>query len=171
MVGQKVGIVVNAPLSNGRGLQTVKRGEMIDSQFMTAREKEKVLKQWISFIENDFRKEKFSTRLYNHLHLHCAFIAHYDKDRFYSTVFVNPQDIIVFLKHFNKEASWVKMLPYVDINSAMVDIADLHRERITNACLKSIKEKELDFALSLLAKHGISYKCLNLKREIKEQQK
>ena len=59
----------------------------------------------------------------------------------------------------------------MDINSAMVDIADLHRERITNACLKSIKEKELDLALFLLAKHGISYKCLNLKGEIKGQQK
>ena len=144
---------------------------MIDSQFMTAREKEKVLKQWISFIKNDFRREKFSTRLYNHLYLHCGFIANYDRDGFYSTFFVNPQDTIIFLKYFNKKASWVKTLPYVDINSAMVDIADLHRERITNACLKSIKEKELDFALSLLAKHGISYKCLNLKREIKGQQK
>jgi len=40
------------------------------------------------------------------------------------------------------------MLPYVYINSALVDIADLSRERITNACLKSIKKKELDFALS-----------------------
>ena len=54
------------------------------------------------------------------------------------------------------------MLPYVDINSAMVDIADLHRERIINACLKSIKEKELDFALSLLAKHGKGHLCLLL---------
>jgi len=38
-------------------------------------------------------------------------------------------------------------------------------------CLKSIKEKELDLALFLLAKHRISYECLNLKREIKGQQK
>ena len=144
---------------------------MIDSQFMSAKEKKLVLKQWISFIENDFRREKFSTRLYKHLYLHCGFIANYNRDKFYSTFFVNPQDAIVFLKHFNKEAFWVKMLPYVDINSAMVDIVDLHRERITNACLKSIKEKELDLALFLLAKHRISYECLNLKREIKGQQK
>ena len=136
---------------------------MIDSQFMSAKEKKLVLKQWISFFENDFRREKFSTRLYKHLYLHCGFIANYTKDKFYSTFFVSPQNTIIFLKHFNKKASWVKKLPYVDINSVMVDIADLHRERITNACLKSIKEKELDFALSLLAKHGISYKCLNLK--------
>ena len=47
-----------------------------DAEFMSARDKELVLKAWLRFLKNGLRFEDFSKRLYEHLHLHCSFIAH-----------------------------------------------------------------------------------------------
>ena len=49
-----------------------------DTKFMSAEEKEKVLKNWERFIAR-FQGKCFTKRLYDHLHLHCSFIAHYNR--------------------------------------------------------------------------------------------
>ena len=46
-----------------------------DARFMTARQKDLVLKDWQRFLRRGLRREDFSKRLYEHLHLHCGFIA------------------------------------------------------------------------------------------------
>jgi hypothetical protein len=56
-----------------------------DSKFMTAEQKKKVLRQWEKFIEGGFSFHLFTDAIYQHLNLHCGFIAHYDRLRFYST--------------------------------------------------------------------------------------
>lgn len=60
-------------------------GKMSDAEFMSASEKEKVIKQWASFIKSGFRFDMFTENLYKHLHLHCGYIAHYDKSGYYYT--------------------------------------------------------------------------------------
>lgn len=42
-----------------------------DVEFMTAREKELVLKSWRAFLKQGLQKQHFTKRLYEHLHLHC----------------------------------------------------------------------------------------------------
>jgi len=52
-------------------------------EFMDAAQKKKVLKQWEQFVKSGFRRNMFTRGVYEHLHLHCGFIAHYNIDGFY----------------------------------------------------------------------------------------
>ena len=56
-----------------------------DSEFMNANEKRKVLTQWERFIKGGFSFHLFTDNLYQHLILHCGFIAHYNRSGFYAT--------------------------------------------------------------------------------------
>jgi hypothetical protein len=56
-----------------------------DSEFMSAEQKKKMLTQWNRFIERAFSFELFTSAIYQHLNLHCGFIAHYNRSGFYST--------------------------------------------------------------------------------------
>ena len=68
-----------------------------DAEFMSAREKELALKAWVRFLKHGLRREDFTRRLYEHLHLHCGFIAHYNLLGFYTTYFENGADTVRFL--------------------------------------------------------------------------
>lgn len=56
-----------------------------DSKFMTAEQKKKVLRQWDKFVDGGFSFHLFTDAIYQHLNLHCGFIAHYNRMGFYST--------------------------------------------------------------------------------------
>ena len=71
-----------------------------DAQFMTAREKALVLKAWQKFLQHGLKKEHFTKRLYEHLHLHCGFIAHYNIHGFYDEYFQAGQDTERFFENF-----------------------------------------------------------------------
>ncbi|MCX5653763.1 MAG: hypothetical protein NTY65_03820, partial [Planctomycetota bacterium] len=55
-----------------------------DAEFMTAGQKGLVLKDWERFLRHGLRQSHFTRRLYQHLHLHCGFIAHYNIHGFYA---------------------------------------------------------------------------------------
>jgi hypothetical protein len=44
-----------------------------------------MLRQWDRFIEKGFSFHLFTDAIYQHLNLHCGFIAHYNRSGFYST--------------------------------------------------------------------------------------
>jgi hypothetical protein len=67
-----------------------------DSKFMTAEQKKKVLRQWNRFIEGGFSSHLFTAAIYQHLNLHCGFIAHYNRLGFYSTYW--NDDLIAFAR-------------------------------------------------------------------------
>jgi hypothetical protein len=67
-----------------------------DSEFMTAEQKKKVLRQWDRFIEGGFSPHLFTDAVYQHLNLHCGFIAHYNRAGFYSTYW--NDDLIAFAR-------------------------------------------------------------------------
>ena len=92
-----------------------------DAQFMTAREKEPVLRDWKAFLSRGLRKKQFTKRLYEHLHLHCGFIAHYDLDQFYSTYFEAGQDTERFFSRFMgcSAQNYGANAYYDDLNTAM----------------------------------------------------
>ncbi len=68
-----------------------------DSRFMTGEQKKKVLRQWDGFIESGFSLSLFTDAIYQHLNLHCGFIAHYNRTGFYSTYWNG--DFISFVRH------------------------------------------------------------------------
>jgi len=59
-----------------------------NSEGMSSLEKTKLYKNFISFLNNHFSHTTFKKNLYNHFHLHCGFIAHYNINGFYGEYFL-----------------------------------------------------------------------------------
>lgn len=142
---------------------------MKDVKFMTANEKEKVLKQWELFLQSGLAREKFTKTIYNHLHLHCSFIAHYDINGFYATYFEEGDDTIKFLSQFDNRNGiprsvelgmygWYQDEDYGDLNSAMCRVASKYIPQLIDQAEKRQREMDLTRAELLLAKHGINVK-------------
>lgn len=140
--------------------------EMRDVKFMSAKEKEKVLKQWELFIKSGCLKSKFSQALYHHLMQHCSFIAHYDLHGFYATYFEQGDDTVHFLSQFDTRNGiprsieygmtyWYTDADYGDINAEMCRIASRYVPALIG--LVRVHQKNADIARAdrLLAKHGI----------------
>lgn len=56
-------------------------------QFISDLEKAKVYVNFVSFLNNHFSYSTFKKNLYQHFHLHCGFIAHYNINGFYGEYF------------------------------------------------------------------------------------
>ena len=136
-----------------------------DTKFMSAEEKEKVLKDWEQFIRSDFKEICFTKRLYDHLHLHCSFIAHYDRLGFYAHYFSRPEMTIQFFRQFDRDCGcrsaeygdvvyWLHG-EYSDINTAMCDVWDKYKTKHYARLKKAIRDRGLDLARSLYEKHGV----------------
>ena len=136
-----------------------------DTRVMSAREKQRVLKQWETFLMYGCRREHFTKPLYDHLIQHCSFIAHYDRGGFYATYFVNGDDTAHFLTQFDKRGdcesveyggtSWLKG-EYSDINRAMVEVAAQCAPQLMEQALQKQRTIDILTARRLLAKHGIT---------------
>ena len=94
-----------------------------DAQFMTARDKQLVLRDWERFLQQGLARARFTKRLYQHLHLHCGFIAHYNIHGFYSEYFEAGQDTERFFEHFCSYTAqnYGAYVEYDDLNRAMRD--------------------------------------------------
>lgn len=139
--------------------------ELKDSEFLSAKEKATILRQWKRFIEKGFRFEDFTKELYKHLTLHCSFIAHFDKGGFYNTYFEHPEDTIRFLQQFDADFAfksveyggvWWMQGEYADINKAMCDILEPHKTALYEKLIAKARENDILKARQLLAKHGLT---------------
>ncbi len=75
--------------------------QFTDEEFMSVTHKEMVLTDWSTFIRNGFQLEHFTSSLYNHLHLHCGFIAHYNQPTFWEYFFnADANRFLAFLNQF-----------------------------------------------------------------------
>ena len=139
---------------------------MHDSKFMPVAEKRKVLKQWEKFLESGCARDKFTKSLYNHLIMHCSFIAHYDIHGFYDTYFVEGDDTVHFLSQFDDRqrmprsielgmTGWLTDEEYYDINSEMVRIAGKYIPLLIQRFKNRQRRVDIERARLLLAKHGI----------------
>ena len=80
-------------------------------QFLSAREKECVFRNWEQFtvplaLDEPGQKiyKAFTNRLYHHyLNQHCSFIAHYNRNGFYETYFADPESTPNFLQQFDRD--------------------------------------------------------------------
>ena len=109
-----------------------------DTEFMTAREKELVLKNWETFLKDGLQKNHFTKRLYSYLHLHCGFIAHYSRDGFYSTYFEAGEDTQRFFEHFCNHTT---TMDYDDLNTAMQEVYSKHRNIILKQTEDDVTER------------------------------
>ncbi len=138
--------------------------DLKDSEFLTAQEKALILKQWKRFIENDFRQEDFTKKIYDHLHLHCSFIAHFNREGFYHTYFENPEDTIRFIRQFDSDfglksveygALWWIQGDYSDVNNAMCQVMSGFKADLYEKLQAEARANDIARAEALLAKHGI----------------
>ncbi len=140
---------------------------MKDTQYMTGKEKEMVLKQWITFIKNGFKFEHFTDRLYKHLTLHCSFIAHFDRVGFFNTYFIKPERKRKFIGQFDTDKGMISIEygdnywlwgDYDDLNLAMCSAMEQCKESIYKESLAEERSRDITEAQSLLLKWGIKFK-------------
>lgn len=141
---------------------------MQDSQFMSAVEKERVLKDWERFLTSGLKWEKFTKALYHHLIQHCSFIAHYDRAGFFSTYFESGDGKADFLSQFDPRSAGPDGIPpsveydgtwwckgdYEDINRRMLSIAATHIPMLLLEAEAQQRDSDLVKARALLARHG-----------------
>ena len=109
-----------------------------DVKFMTAKEKELVLKNWETFLKHGLQRKHFSKRLYDHLHLHCGFIAHYSRDGFYSTYFEAGEDTQRFFEHFCNHTT---TMDYNDLNTSMQEVYSKYHDNIEKQTKNNVTER------------------------------
>lgn len=145
-----------------------------DVEFMTAAEKGKVARQWERFLKhlsvNGCSVEKdinlFPKSLYEHLHLHCGYIAYYNRYSFFDIVFVRPKDCVDFVERWLDMDSMVPwsngptlsdMMPdYRDLGGHMVSVARKYGPGIIAKAASAERRNDLTLACSLLVKHGVN---------------
>lgn len=135
--------------------------ELRDAPFLSAKDKQLVLKHWGKFLAGGLKWERFTKALYEHLTLHCAFIAHYDRQGFYHTYFIDGDDTVRFLRQFQGGRSveygythWLSCADYGDVNVEMVRIGETYIPELIEIALEKQKQADIAQALSLLEKHG-----------------
>ena len=103
-----------------------------DAEFMTAREKALVLKNWERFLRHGMKREHFAKKLYEHLHLHCGFIAHHNIHGFYSEYFEAVADIERFFENFCSYTAqnFGACAEFDDLNRTMRDAYKCHKRSI-----------------------------------------
>ena len=140
---------------------------MKDVEFMTALEKEKVLRQWERFLKSGCEEKRFTNSLYKHLINHCSFIAHYNIHGFYSTYFDEGGDTVHFLSQFDNSNGipksieygmtyWITDEDYYDINIEMCRVASKYIPALVKMFSNNQKIIDTMRARMLLAKHGVS---------------
>ena len=68
------------------------------TQFDTAADKLKFAKQFVRFVESDFKETIFPKWFYNRLSMTFGHIAHYNQSGFYATFFTSTAGKVNFLK-------------------------------------------------------------------------
>jgi hypothetical protein len=137
-----------------------------DEQFVSAHEKQLILRSWIAFLRRGCRLEQFTERLYHHLSLHCSFIAHFNRRGFYEYYFANPGERTSrFLDQFDPskpgisaelgEMYWLlDRATGSELNHAMREVAGPYLAKLRYQFSESEKQADLALASSLAAKHG-----------------
>ena len=110
------------------------------------------------------RFEDFSKRLYEHLHLHCSFIAHYNRAGFYAEYFERGEDTALFLSQFDARGNcssveyggtmWLHG-DYEDLNRAMLEEAAAYIPALLENARTAQRQADLAEARRLAEKHGL----------------
>jgi hypothetical protein len=143
-----------------------------DTKFMTAKEKQQVIRAWDTFLKHGCKRDHFTKAIYHHLINHCSFIAHYDLAGFYSTYFDQGEDKENFLSQFDNrqglprsieygDTYWIGdgndvCAEYYDINTEMCNVARQYLPELLHEAEVLQRNTDIARAEVLLRKHGIS---------------
>jgi len=137
-----------------------------DVRFMSAKDKQILLKQWETFIKYGMQQKHFTDRIYKHLTLHCSFIAHYSKSGFYNVYFTSPENTITFLEQFDPNGDhrsveyggtwWYTDQDFEDINEAMCKVVGKYINKYRRQKAEEARKRDIEQAKRLLYKHGIT---------------
>ncbi len=107
--------------------------EFSSSKFMTEKEKSKTYNDFIKFLNNHFKRTLFTNRLYEHFHLHCGFIAHYNINGFYGEYFYTAAKYHKLLNGYmpvSEYIGYIDIKPYETLNESFINI---HKEINTHS--------------------------------------
>lgn len=161
----------------------------VDSKWLRADEKRKILKQWSAFVKKGFTETLFTNSVYDHLHLHCGYIAHYNKHGYYDEYWgAYARDLH---RHAKDDHSSLRPIPaafhnwksfilqfniwgdYTDISTAMMIVLKTELECLEKDVLKEARDHfEADasnlYQLYLMEKQNIQARIDILRREADE---
>lgn len=128
-------------------------------EFMTAEQKDRVLKAFTRFLKGGCQWSQFTKALYHHLMQNCSFIAHFDRSGFYHVYFATSEGTADFLQQFLTGGSveyggadyWLKG-DYADINKAMCEVVQEYAPALLEKGQETAKARDLELAASLIAK-------------------
>ena len=133
-----------------------------DEEFLSAKNKHLVLKDWIAFIKHGFGWNQFTKRLYSYLIAHAGFIAHYDVHGFFEEYFTTGADKIRFIEQFDRRKiknNWWYLFKttgdYSDLNNAMIDELEKFLPVFYAAAFAEQKRLDLAIAEKLLNGYGL----------------
>ena len=130
-----------------------------DVEFMTAKEKATVYRHWQTLVLQiaqsglpEAMPRSFTEALYDHLHLHCGHIAHYDRAGFWDAQLGAPERAKSFFEAAEGmlRGTW-PLQDYSDLNEAMYAFAAPHLSRIL-ALLEAQLHSQRLAQMRLLAK-------------------
>lgn len=127
-----------------------------DSEFMTSKEKEKAFRCFARILkERDINM--MDHNLYEHLHLHCGFIAHYNISGFKGVY--SGQGFRAIVAHFDrnhKDYCWLIVRgEYADVNRDMVELATVMAPQIYAELDAQKKATEIYLCKVLAGAHGL----------------
>lgn len=139
--------------------------QFVDEDFISAQEKESVLRAWVRFLKNGCAWNDFTIALYTHLTLHCSFIAHYSRSGFYEYYFSNPgRHTLRFFDQFDPQkpglsaeigmAYWLNGPTAADLNRAMRDTAAAYVAKLRERFRIEIRQRDLAQAAALANAYG-----------------
>ena len=144
-----------------------------DGRWTSAKQKHAILNRWIKFLESDLARDAFKKNLYEHLHLRCGFIAHFNIDGFYQTYFTTGEGKMRFLSHFDirlaeedgdlpserntgwNKTYWLHHPDCEDLTREMVRVAKNYIPDLMEKAKAEQRSADLAEATRLLRKHGI----------------
>lgn len=139
-----------------------------DEQFMSAAEKEKVLRAWTRFLKSGCAKPQFTEALYHHLNQHCSFIAHYDRHGFFAFYFECPsRNLVRFFDQFDPDLPGISaeyggtgwLSPHMtgaDLSQAMREAARPYLANLRQQFGEARRQWDISTARTLLAAHGLT---------------
>lgn len=150
-----------------------KQGPFQDTQFMTAKQKAKVVRDLELFIlarlamtsglgtNYDFVLGRFSKALYDHLHLHCGYVAHYNRLGFFSAQLEQTPQFAKNIQRWstgqNGYGSVLAWGDYEDIGKAMQAVTQAYLSEVldlNNQEIQAADNQAVEAAKDLLLRRG-----------------
>jgi hypothetical protein len=127
-----------------------------DAVYLSAKQKLGISKAWRRFLHGGLLKAHFTKDLYEYLHGHAGFIAHYSLAQFYATYFKRGDDTLLFLEQISHNLSRPQSLDCEDLHADMLATLGLYYDALAAMARANQRNADIAEARRLLARHGLA---------------